>query len=613
MAYIERVQVETDGFLGGLDLSLSPGLNVLIGARGTGKTSVIELIRYALESGSITSDAATRGEQQAVAILDGGAVTVTVREGATAWSITRSAEGSTSTTLGEAPSTTVLAQSEVEAIGVSAAGRLRLIDRFVGGARLIESEIRSAADSLAVLTNEALGISQDIGRTDEALESLAGVEQELEVARTAQQVILAGSNATAAEQEQLLGLQAQLQAVAQREASLGFTKRSLVEVQNETQRLAARLNDLLPESTVAEAGSATHARRAASLLSTASNELAMAATDVAESETAVARERAQLDETSRTLRQRLESTQAGISQATRRVSGLEERKGQFDAIRLRRADLERRLEGVREKRLSAYSRLEGLRGARLLTRTNVAEKLNALLAPQIRVRVQGSAAFDGYVSTLVGALRGSGLHYNTLAPAIASAVAPYELVEWIERDDADALASSLNISSDRAAAVLTALRASNAGEIAASDIDDAVELELLDGTEYKPAEHLSIGQRCTVVLPILLALEGDPLIVDQPEDHLDNAFITSTLIATLRKREGNDQLLFSSHNPNIPVLGNAQHVIVMDSDGESGRISAAGPLTDPEIVRAITEIMEGGKEAFDERAKFYADTARTSR
>lgn len=95
------------------------------------------------------------------------------------------------------------------------------------------------------------------------------------------------------------------------------------------------------------------------------------------------------------------------------------------------------------------------------------------------------------------------------------------------------------------------------------------------------------------------------LIVDQPEDHIDNAFIADTLIKSILARPDNSQLIFSTHNANIPLLGNADFVIQLGSDGRRGFPLAAASLSAPPVVRAITSVMEGGVEAFRRRAAFY--------
>ena len=144
-------------------------------------------------------------------------------------------------------------------------------------------------------------------------------------------------------------------------------------------------------------------------------------------------------------------------------------------------------------------------------------------------------------------------------------------------------------------------------DLLAAPVDDDIRLELLDGPEYKRSDQLSTGQRCTVVLPILLEQHDRILIMDQPEDHLDNAFITETVVKALRNRGLSQQSLIATHNANIPVLGDASAVIVMRSDGVNGFADPAGPLEDPEIVEAITDLMEGGREAFHKRAIFYGE------
>ena len=68
-------------------------------------------------------------------------------------------------------------------------------------------------------------------------------------------------------------------------------------------------------------------------------------------------------------------------------------------------------------------------------------------------------------------------------------------------------------------------------------LDDIYELELLVNEQYKKLERLSKGQQCTAVLNILLIDNKDPLIIEQPEDNLDNAFIADSLIATIRENK----------------------------------------------------------------------------
>ena len=161
---------------------------------------------------------------------------------------------------------------------------------------------------------------------------------------------------------------------------------------------------------------------------------------------------------------------------------------------------------------------------------------------------------NSYANIISATLRGSGLHYNTLAPLLATHLSPLELVEAAESNSVQAVTDAVDIASERATNLIAYLQSRDLTDVIAAPVYDTVELSLLDGLDYKGSDHLSIGQRCTVVLPVLLSGCGELLIIDQPEDHLDNAFITETLVERLRDRQPGDQFILASHNANIPVL-----------------------------------------------------------
>ena len=115
-------------------------------------------------------------------------------------------------------------------------------------------------------------------------------------------------------------------------------------------------------------------------------------------------------------------------------------------------------------------------------------------------------------------------------------------------------------------------------ELEIVDLDDLPKIELSDGGIYKNSAGLSTGQKCTAILPILLFESANPLLIDQPEDNLDNRYVYECIVATVKKVKGGRQLIFVTHNPNIPVLGDAEQIVVMQSDGRSGSIQATGTV-----------------------------------
>jgi ABC-type lipoprotein export system ATPase subunit len=104
-------------------------------------------------------------------------------------------------------------------------------------------------------------------------------------------------------------------------------------------------------------------------------------------------------------------------------------------------------------------------------------------------------------------------------------------------------------------------------------------------------------------LPILLTQSERPLLIDQPEDNLDNAFVYDTIVTALRAVKGSRQVIFVTHNPNIPVLGEAERVFVFSSDGQHAILKQVGTVD--ECKDQIERILEGGREAFLQRKARY--------
>ena len=137
-------------------------------------------------------------------------------------------------------------------------------------------------------------------------------------------------------------------------------------------------------------------------------------------------------------------------------------------------------------------------------------------------------------------------------------------------------------------------------------IDIALNVSHADQKDnYVPLEKLSTGQKCTAILSLLLVNRQGPLIIDQPEDNLDNAFIADRIVSDIRSFKDRRQFLFTTHNANIPVFGDAELIAVLSSDSQSGRVLDQGSIDKDEIREQAAKILEGGKEAFNARKSKY--------
>ncbi len=126
--------------------------------------------------------------------------------------------------------------------------------------------------------------------------------------------------------------------------------------------------------------------------------------------------------------------------------------------------------------------------------------------------------------------------------------------------------------------------------------------------EYIPFEEASAGQQATALLGALLNQDGIPLIIDQPEDDLDSQVIVDVVSQIWKSKHGR-QLVFSSHNANLVVNGDAELVACCDylvaGEQSKGKIKLEGAIDVKAIREEIAKVMEGGKEAFRLRGEKY--------
>lgn len=148
------------------------------------------------------------------------------------------------------------------------------------------------------------------------------------------------------------------------------------------------------------------------------------------------------------------------------------------------------------------------------------------------------------------------------------------------------------------------------------ELPATTKVELNTSSEGEPEtwqtiEALSTGQKATAVLLLLLLESEAPLVVDQPEDDLDNRFITEGVVPTMKDEKRKRQFVFSTHNANIPVLGDAELIIGLSTgiqnEAVQGRINERhmGSIDMQPVREMVEEILEGGKTAFEMRRQKY--------
>ena len=134
--------------------------------------------------------------------------------------------------------------------------------------------------------------------------------------------------------------------------------------------------------------------------------------------------------------------------------------------------------------------------------------------------------------------------------------------------------------------------------------EDALQVEYSrtgEGTDFHPIVQASDGQRSAAMLAFLLAHGDEPLVLDQPEDDLDNHLIYDLVVRQMQENKRRRQIIVVTHNPNIVVNGDAEMLHVLDFRGGQCRVVQAGALQEASLREEVCRVMEGGREAFERR------------
>jgi hypothetical protein len=163
---------------------------------------------------------------------------------------------------------------------------------------------------------------------------------------------------------------------------------------------------------------------------------------------------------------------------------------------------------------------------------------------------------------------------------------------------------SLPVRDQRFMARLRGLKPEALDRVAAWFPDDSLQVShspARDGARFQPIERGSPGQKTAALLAFLLSYGDEPMLLDQPEDDLDNHLIYDLIVRELRAVKRQRQMIIVTHNPNIVVNGDAELTIALHAPAGQTLIEQAGGLQEPRVRNVICQVMEGGHAAFDLR------------
>lgn len=624
---IERTEITAvrwdGGFLDGAVLHLSDNLNVLIGGRGAGKSTVVESVRYALDLEPIGDDARENHEGIVRRVLRSGTrvglLIHSHRPSPADYVVERTIPNPPSVRnadTGEVldltpadiiPGIEVYGQHEISEVARSPERRTRLLGRFVEadpGLAKRKAAVRRGLEQSRVRLLEA---DRDLKRTDEHLSSLPGLEETL---RRFQE---AGVEERLQERSLLVREEQTIKTASERLVPFSTLLEELrEELPVDRAFVSSKALEDLPGRDVLN--------RLDAVLADVSRDIGAATTALEE---ALNRAGAAIEEVRRAWDERRQEVEAGYQEILRELQKSHVDGAEFIQLRQQIEELRplrERLATLRESRKSLEAgrrdlllEWEDLKGEEFRALAKAAKRVTKRLMPRVRIEVTAGAEREPLFALLrerIGGRLSESCDALRERPELS-------LTEFADawRGGAEELQKRFKLPASQAQRIAQA-EGEAVMRVEELELQPSAEVELNVAREREPErwqrlDDLSTGQKATAVL-LLLLLESDaPLVVDQPEDDLDNRFIYEGVVPRMRHEKRRRQFIFSTHNANIPVLGDAELIVGLSASGEAeeGQARVApeevGSIDMASVRDLVEELLEGGREAFELRRLKY--------
>lgn len=610
------------GFLNGGAIHFNENLNILAGGRGTGKSTVIESIRYVLGLEPLGEDAKKQHEGFVAKVLGNGTkISVCLRSYSPACRayriertvpnppVVRDQEGNLLNLRPSDvfPGVEIYGQHEISELTKRPEKLTRLLDRFAEQDPSLPQRKREVLHQLEKSRTRILETSKEVKQVEERLASLPGVEETLKKFQQAgvedrlkQQSLFVGEERvfkTAAERIQpVKGLAEMIEDALEidlaflSEKALGGLPSSELLRELEPVLEALRLEGLKAREVFRQA-----------VVTAETSMLAIRSRWIGRKEEA----QTQYEKILRELQRSRIDGQEFIR--------LRQQAEDLRPLAERREVLFRTMKAHQDNRRSLLVEWEELKRQEFQSLEKAAKKVTRAMKRRVRVVVTYAKHRDPLVSLLREQIGGRLLQALEQLENEAS----LSLTEFVAkcREGTDSLAARYRISRTQAEKLASAPD-ETLMRIEELDLTAGTSIELNiaatgAGEEWRSLEALSTGQKATAVLLLLLLTSDAPLVVDQPEDDLDNRFITDGIVPKMREEKRRRQFIFATHNANIPVLGDAELIACIsttsDENGVRGLLpeKRMGSIDKPEIREAVGELLEGGREAFELRRRKY--------
>ena len=266
------------------------------------------------------------------------------------------------------------------------------------------------------------------------------------------------------------------------------------------------------------------------------------------------------------------------------------------------------MDSLSKGRSTLLNQLNAARSSIAESRKRFVQELNSQLGGEVLLEL------DGYDTSIFfkavdDSLQRSGMHRREEQIAlVCNSFEPAGFAGIIRAKDVEKL-SAIGVTAGNASKIVDLLSEDEIQQIERVEVPPSPKISIKrEGEEnYTDIRSLSVGEKCSAVLSIALLSKRKPLVIDQPEDDLDHAFIINSIVEGIRAAKPERQIIAATHNPNIPVLGDAEMVfrVARQAGKDVCSIQNSGGLELPHITKEV-QSLEGGAEAFERRRRRYS-------
>jgi DNA repair ATPase RecN len=604
------------GFLDGVTITFSDDLTNLIGGRGTGKSTIVESLRYVLAIAPLGENSAKDHDGIVKDVLGSGAtirlVVSAVTPTAGEYTIQRTVFGQ-SIVLDSAGVPTQLRPEDV--IGsVDIYGQHELAELAQDSSRVAEMITRFSSPSTAATDRRALlaKLSDNRARLEKGEKALSKLENELaDIPRLEAQ-------AERFKDTKIADRLSELKRMRQDQAVFAAARERIEEAEEFVDGLASpEIVASLTSGIDLIAGSKHEAilRKAEAATSVVGKEIETVSAHLA---TAVQAARDIIESAEKEWTKSTSKKKAEHDQVLRELTeeGADPEKylatiGALEALKIRATQVptsRTAISTLSKERKALLGELNVNETALNRELSDMIRDANAATSGAIRIQAVQSPKRDDLVDLVTKSIPGQ---RTQVVAAINEDGFSVPALVAAARSGPDRLEKEFYIKGAQAAAIAAA------GEhffrqFEEMRVEQAVDVSLdtsigSGSANWKKLNQLSKGQRATALLLLLLGASRSPLIIDQPEDDLDNRFVFKEIVKKLRNLKGTRQVISSTHNANIPVLGDAELIVVLEGNGTNAWIAkdGEGSLDNPIVLEFAEDLLEGGREAFTDRQHLY--------